>query len=235
MGPMRAACRFARELEPAGLLERMARVQVDLYGSLALTGLGHGTDRAVLLGLAGNEPASIDPAAIESTVAAIRASRQHRARRQAGDRIRRAARPGLSSRSDVSARSADAASQRAALHRFRCCRVRSSSSARSFPSAADSSSRTELPIRPSDESEVRLPYPFHSAAELLEVARAHSLSIDRVMLANECERLRAGRSQRDPTSVARRSGSHRHREQSGKPCKRAPSAAWLLKAFCPAA
>jgi L-serine dehydratase len=44
-------------------------VQADLYGSLALTGLGHATDRAVLLGLAGNEPASIDPAAIESTVA----------------------------------------------------------------------------------------------------------------------------------------------------------------------
>jgi L-serine dehydratase len=40
-------------------------VQVDLYGSLALTGLGHGTDRAVLLGLAGNEPATIDPAAID--------------------------------------------------------------------------------------------------------------------------------------------------------------------------
>ena len=51
-------------------------MQVDLYGSLALTGMGHGTDRAILLGLAGNEPASIDPAAIESTVAAIRASRR---------------------------------------------------------------------------------------------------------------------------------------------------------------
>src|SRR6202451_4108979 len=74
MGPMRAACRFARDLESAGLLDRVARVQTDLYGSLALTGLGHGTDRAVLLGLAGNEPASIDPAMIESTAAAIRAA-----------------------------------------------------------------------------------------------------------------------------------------------------------------
>ena len=58
-----------------GLLERVERVQVELYGSLALTGLGHATDRAVLLGLAGNEPATIDPAAIESTVAAIRSSK----------------------------------------------------------------------------------------------------------------------------------------------------------------
>ena len=76
MGPMRAACRFARSLESAGLLDRTARVQADLYGSLALTGLGHGTDRAVLLGLAGNEPAAIDPASIETTVEAIRASRR---------------------------------------------------------------------------------------------------------------------------------------------------------------
>jgi L-serine dehydratase len=69
--------------------------------------------------------------------------------------------------------------------------VRSSSSAPSFPLAADSSSRTGRLTSLQDESEVPLPYPFHSAAELLEVARAHSLSIDRVMLANECERLRA--------------------------------------------
>ena len=56
------------------MLDRVARVQVELFGSLALTGMGHATDRAVLLGLAGNEPATIDPAAIESTVAAIRGS-----------------------------------------------------------------------------------------------------------------------------------------------------------------
>ena len=75
MGPMRAACRFALELAARTALERVGRVQVDLYGSLALTGLGHATDRAVLLGLAGNEPATIDPAAINATVAAIRQER----------------------------------------------------------------------------------------------------------------------------------------------------------------
>ena len=53
--------------------------RVELYGSLALTGMGHATDRAVLLGLAGNEPATIDPAAIESTVAAIRSDEEHQA------------------------------------------------------------------------------------------------------------------------------------------------------------
>src|SRR6516162_7642895 len=76
MGPMRAACGFARELERKGELEGVDRVQVELYGSLALTGMGHGTDRAVLLGLAGYEPASIDPAAIETTVKEIRTTRK---------------------------------------------------------------------------------------------------------------------------------------------------------------
>jgi L-serine dehydratase len=75
MGPMRAACRFARELGVHGLLDQVERVQVELFGSLALTGMGHATDRAVLLGLAGNEPAGIDPAIMQSTVAAIRSSK----------------------------------------------------------------------------------------------------------------------------------------------------------------
>jgi len=74
MGPMRAARRFAVELETAGLLSQVAQVHVDLYGSLALTGHGHGTDRAVLLGLSGAEAATIDPASIEPRLAEIRSS-----------------------------------------------------------------------------------------------------------------------------------------------------------------
>jgi L-serine dehydratase len=72
MGPMRAAFRFARRLAEGGILNGVARVQVELYGSLALTGMGHATDRAVLLGLAGHEPATIDPANIEKTIEQIR-------------------------------------------------------------------------------------------------------------------------------------------------------------------
>ena len=52
-----------------GLLGRTVRVEVDLYGSLALTGKGHATDRAVLLGLAGQRPDGIDPDAADATVA----------------------------------------------------------------------------------------------------------------------------------------------------------------------
>lgn len=75
MGPMRAACRFARELDSKGQLQQVNRVQVELFGSLALTGRGHGTDRAVLLGLTGCEPSTIDPATIDSTIARIRAEK----------------------------------------------------------------------------------------------------------------------------------------------------------------
>jgi len=71
---MRAARRFALELEAAGVLGRVAEVRVELYGSLALTGRGHGTDRAVLLGLSGEEAATIDPATIEPKLAEIRSS-----------------------------------------------------------------------------------------------------------------------------------------------------------------
>jgi L-serine dehydratase len=74
MGPMRAARRFVVELSDAGLLGQVAAVRVELYGSLALTGQGHGTDRAILLGLGGEEAATIDPATIEPRLAQIRAS-----------------------------------------------------------------------------------------------------------------------------------------------------------------
>jgi L-serine dehydratase len=74
MGPMTAACRFVEGLRGAGLLERVAKVGVDLYGSLALTGKGHATDRAILLGLSGERPDRIDPDAADRTIAWIRGS-----------------------------------------------------------------------------------------------------------------------------------------------------------------
>ena len=56
MGPMTAATRFIARLRADGLLDRVKRVETKLYASLALTGKGHATDRAVILGLAGFEP-----------------------------------------------------------------------------------------------------------------------------------------------------------------------------------
>ncbi len=74
MGPMNAAHAFVELLEARGLLERTAAVSAQLYGSLALTGRGHCTDRAVLLGLEGQSPDSIDPSIIEPSLLRIRST-----------------------------------------------------------------------------------------------------------------------------------------------------------------
>ena len=71
VGPMRAARAFATSLPPE-MLNRVAGLKVELYGSLALTGRGHATDRAILLGLSGEIPDQVDPAAIDGKIAAIR-------------------------------------------------------------------------------------------------------------------------------------------------------------------
>jgi len=73
VGPMRAALRFVHELAADGKLEVTERIGIDLYGSLGLTGRGHGTDRAVLLGLSGEAPDRIDPDTVEAKVHRIRA------------------------------------------------------------------------------------------------------------------------------------------------------------------
>ena len=72
VGPMRAARMFAARLERDGHLERVARVHAELYGSLGATGHGHGSPKAVLLGLEGYHPESVDPDAVEGLMAGIR-------------------------------------------------------------------------------------------------------------------------------------------------------------------
>ena len=78
VGPMRAARLFAERLRREGLLDAVSRVQVQLYGSLGATGKGHGSDKAVLLGLAGHDPETIDVDLIASLLAAIRSTGQLR-------------------------------------------------------------------------------------------------------------------------------------------------------------
>ncbi|MGA0608742.1 L-serine ammonia-lyase [Caldimonas sp. KR1-144] len=75
VGPMRAARLFVSRLAHEGKLERTARVVCRLYGSLALTGKGHGSDKAVLLGLAGHEPDTVDVDAVPALLDAIRSER----------------------------------------------------------------------------------------------------------------------------------------------------------------
>jgi len=74
MGPMNAASAFVADLDRLGVLAGTTKVVAQVYGSLALTGRGHCTDRAILLGLEGNRPDSIDPAAMEPALERIRAN-----------------------------------------------------------------------------------------------------------------------------------------------------------------
>ena len=76
VGPMLAVNRFLLEIEKRGLLNQVAQVQVHLYGSLALTGIGHGTDCAVLAGLTGALPDTIDPQTIAPLVKSIQQTSQ---------------------------------------------------------------------------------------------------------------------------------------------------------------
>ncbi|MBN2700375.1 MAG: L-serine ammonia-lyase [Methylohalobius sp. ZOD2] len=80
VGPMRAAYQFAGSLSEAGQTGRLASLTIDLYGSLADTGRGHGTDKAVLLGLEGEMPESVDPETIDDRIAVIRKKRLLRLR-----------------------------------------------------------------------------------------------------------------------------------------------------------
>ncbi len=181
VGPMRAAARFIGELRDAGHFDRVAGVTVELFGSLALTGIGHGTDRAVLLGLEGERPEDVDPEHVVTRDAAIRESAELRL---GGERVvpfdvdahlvfnRRESLPLHPNGMRITA-SDDVGETLHAREYF--------SIGGGFVVTAEDD--TEHPI--GDDSGPEIPYPFDSAAELLEHAEAGGLSIGEVIHANE--------------------------------------------------
>lgn len=76
VGPMRAAARFTRRLAERRLLGAVDRIRVQLYGSLGATGSGHGTIGAIVLGLGGADPETVDPAEVADRVYAVRSTRR---------------------------------------------------------------------------------------------------------------------------------------------------------------
>jgi L-serine dehydratase len=191
MGPMRAALRFARELESTGLTSRTASVKVDLYGSLALTGHGHGTGRAILLGLSGQTPEGIDPAEIEAQLSVIRTAGtlqlpgHHTIAFHEGTHLlfhRNQMYPvaGIVSHPNGMRFSAFDSGGVLLLERiFFSIGGGFIVSAAEF-AAAQSSQATV------DDKARSVPYPFHSAEELLQRAAAAGITIAQLMLVNEC-------------------------------------------------
>ncbi len=195
MGPMRAALRFARELEAAGLSSRTASIQVGLYGSLALTGHGHGTDRAILLGLSGQTPEGIDPAEIEAKLSAIRAERAlqlpgHRtiafdeAKHLLFHRDQMYPVAGVISHPNGMRFSAFDSGGGLLLERIFF------SIGGGFIVSAGEFGTAQTAV---DGDARGVPYPFHSAQELLERAAAANITISQLMLANECALVQTGR------------------------------------------
>ena len=71
VGPMRAAALFVQGLRERDQLQQVRRIEVQLYGSLSATGIGHGSDNAVIMGLMGEWPDAIDPAHIGPRIAEL--------------------------------------------------------------------------------------------------------------------------------------------------------------------
>lgn len=72
VGPMRAALLFVTRVRDEGLVPHVARVKAELFGSLGATGLGHGSNTALILGLSGEAPERVDPRAVQGMLAVIR-------------------------------------------------------------------------------------------------------------------------------------------------------------------
>ena len=182
IGPMRAARRFVERLRGRrGCSTQCAGVTVRLYGSLALTGKGHGTDKAILLGLEGATPEGIDPDEVEPRVAAIRES--GRLTLDGGPTI------AFDEATQLLFLRKESLPQHPNGMRFtapRCGRQHAAWSTRASRSAAGLSSTKRT--RRSDQlsqDETPLPYPYRSGDDLLAMAAASGLSVSEMTLANE--------------------------------------------------
>jgi L-serine dehydratase len=179
VGPMNAAREFAQGLESRGLLARTAKVGIQLYGSLALTGHGHGTDRALLIGLEGNRPDEVDPDHVEATVQRIRSTGRLKllGRHDIGfDEpldllyLRNQVLPGHTNGMRFSA--LDASGR--VLRQEEFYSIGGGFIVRGGQVAA-------APVQPTGS----VPYPFGSSADLLRIARESGLELFEVVLANE--------------------------------------------------
>lgn len=179
VGPMRAAARFAEGLRRDGLLASTASVKAELYGSLGATGKGHGSDKAVLLGLEGEHPDNVDTEAIPARLQAIRDSGSLRmlgehpiafVEKQHLAMIRK---PLAYHPNGMIFRAFDAAGLQIRSREYY-------SVGGGFVVDEDAAGKDRIV-----EDSTVLAYPFKTARELLGHCVAQQLSISQVMLANE--------------------------------------------------
>ena len=178
VGPMRAAALFVQGLRERDKLQRVRRIEVQLYGSLSATGIGHGSDSAVIMGLMGEWPDAIDPALIGPRIAEL----QHSERLLLDGYLpipfvwaqdMRLIDENLPFHPN--AMTLVAHTETAELHRDTYYSVGGG-----FVVDAAQAASGVL-----DMDRTELPYDFSSAVELLELCRTHHLSVAALMLANE--------------------------------------------------
>jgi L-serine dehydratase len=178
VGPMRAAYRFAETLGPERQ-QQVTRVVIELFGSLALTGKGHATNAAVILGLLGWQPETVDPERVPTLLAEVR---QSRTLRLAG----RCPVPFVESE-HLLFRMGDFLPGHPNAVRFSASFAEASAFVQQYYSIGGGAivldGEEQADARPG--SNVRQPYPFASAAELLAIGRRSKLSIADIVLANE--------------------------------------------------
>jgi L-serine dehydratase len=186
MGPMTAAARFIDLLRGRDLLARTARVVTTLYASLALTGRGHATDRAVILGLAGFKPATLDPDEGEAALLRIRAESWLPLGGDGGPRI------AFDERRDILWAGAERRPQHPNALTFAALDPQGETIAErayfsvggGFVLDEDEFGRN-APSASGPEPLPELPYAFVSGADLLAQAEAANLTIAELMFANE--------------------------------------------------
>ena len=180
VGPMRAALLFATGLRDQCLLDQTVSVHAELFGSLGATGKGHGSDKAVLLGLEGESPDTVDPDCIAGRLAEIREKKMITILGlrtipfvEAENLIfhRRRSLPYHPNGMRFSAKNNEGEEIYSKIYY---------SIGGGFVVNKESAEADRLM-----EDDTKLPYPFKSAADLLALCKQHSISISQVMLENE--------------------------------------------------
>jgi len=177
VGPMRAAGRFARHLAADGRLSDVARVRIELYGSLGATGAGHGTPGAVVLGLEGTQPETVDPVVAKARVEEI----------HAGSKLLLASTHAIpfDHASDIvlSLRAMDFHSNGMVFVAFDA--DGNELSRRVYYSVGGGFVVDEDDAATGPREDVAVPYPFSTAAELVQLATENACSIAELMARNE--------------------------------------------------
>ena len=178
VGPMAAAHDFVQVLKRRDLLERVTRLEVHLHGSLSATGKGHGTDRAVVMGLMGEYPSRIDPSIVVPRIEALLASRMLHLGGQHVIPFHWT--HDLQWHDESLPYHPNALTLIAHGHQDTLHRNVYYSVGGGFVVDEAQASSGEL-----DSDTTALPYDFHSAAELMALCRMHGLRISELMLENE--------------------------------------------------